>query len=114
MKKRLTKKASWFKGNNFTAEDELYVGIDVHKEQYHVAIWHSGRIGCIYSIQCRRMAAQNRHICPVNGYLWLLSGERGPPLEKKFDFTDSLRYSIRKEIWIFQHWVRCPMRSEYP
>lgn len=38
MKKRLTKKASWFKGNNFTAEDELYVGIDVHKEQYHVAI----------------------------------------------------------------------------
>ena len=39
MKKRLTKKASLFKGNNFTAEDELYVGIDVHKEQYHVAIW---------------------------------------------------------------------------
>jgi len=50
MKKRLTKKASWFKENNFTAEDEIYVGVDVHKRNYHVAIWHNGRIGCAYSM----------------------------------------------------------------
>jgi len=50
MSKRLSKKASWFKENNFTAKDEIYVGVDVHKEQYHVAIWHNGRIGCVYSM----------------------------------------------------------------
>jgi len=50
MRKRLSKKESWFKKNNFTAEDEIYVGIDVHKVHYHVAIWHNGRIGCVYSM----------------------------------------------------------------
>jgi len=50
MGKRLSKKESWFKENILTAQDEIYVGIDVHKDQYHVAIWHSGRIGCIYSM----------------------------------------------------------------
>ncbi len=50
MSKRVSKKESWFKENNFTAEDELYVGVDVHKVHYHVAIWHNGRIGCIYSM----------------------------------------------------------------
>ena len=50
MRKRLSKKESWFKENNLTAQDEIYVGIDVHKDRYHVAIWHNGRIGCIYSM----------------------------------------------------------------
>ncbi len=50
MKKRLSKKANWFKENSFTDEDELYVGVDVHKEQYHVSIWHNGHIGCVYSM----------------------------------------------------------------
>ncbi|MCJ7806992.1 MAG: IS110 family transposase [Clostridia bacterium] len=49
MRKRLSKKESWFKENNLTAQDEIYVGIDVHKDRYHVAIWHNGRIGCLYS-----------------------------------------------------------------
>jgi len=31
MKKRLSKKANWFKKNSFTDEDELYVGVDVHR-----------------------------------------------------------------------------------
>ena len=50
MSKRLSKKESWFKENNFTAEDEIYVGVDVHKLRYHVAIWHNGRIGIVYSM----------------------------------------------------------------
>ena len=50
MGKRLSKKESWFKKNNFTAADEIYVGIDVHKRHYHIAIWHNGRIGCLYSM----------------------------------------------------------------
>jgi transposase len=48
--KRVSKKANWFKENNFTPEDEIYVGVDVHKRHYHVAIWHNGRIGCAYSM----------------------------------------------------------------
>ena len=31
MRKRLSKKESWFKENNFTAENKIYVGVDVHK-----------------------------------------------------------------------------------
>lgn len=50
MGKRLPKKAGWFKENNFTAQDEIYVGLDVHKDIYHVAMWHNGRIGCVYSM----------------------------------------------------------------
>ena len=50
MGKRLSKKESWFKENIFTSEDEIYVGVDVHKLHYHVAIWHNGHIGCVYSM----------------------------------------------------------------
>ena len=50
MRKRVSKKESWFKGNSFTEKDDIYVGVDVHKCSYHVAIWHNGRIGCVYSM----------------------------------------------------------------
>ena len=50
MSKRVSKKESWFKENSFTEEDEIYVGVDVHKRNYHVAIWLNGRIGCAYSM----------------------------------------------------------------
>ena len=50
MSKRVSKKANWFKENTFTPDDEIYVGIDVHKRNYHVAIWYNGRIGCVYSM----------------------------------------------------------------
>jgi len=50
MGKRLSKKANWFKDNIFTDKDEIYVGVDVHKEQYHIAIWHNVHIGCVYSM----------------------------------------------------------------
>jgi len=50
MSKKVSKKECWFKENNFTTEDEIYVGVDVHKRSYYVAIWHNGRIGCVYSM----------------------------------------------------------------
>jgi len=31
MGKRLSKKANWFKENIFIDENELYIGVDVHK-----------------------------------------------------------------------------------
>jgi transposase len=57
MKNRLSKKARWFKENNFTEQDELYIGIDVHKDQYHIALWYNGHIGCVYS-----MASDNNRL----------------------------------------------------
>jgi hypothetical protein len=39
MKKRLSKKQMFFNKINLTKDDEVYVGLDVHKESYSVAIW---------------------------------------------------------------------------
>jgi len=38
MGKRVSKKESWFEGNNFTAEDEIYVGVDVHSRYIRMLI----------------------------------------------------------------------------
>jgi len=42
MKKRLSKKQMFFNKIKFTKDDDLYVGIDVHKESYGVALWLNG------------------------------------------------------------------------
>ena len=39
MKTRLSKKQQFFNKINLTADDELYIGIDVHKLTYHVAFY---------------------------------------------------------------------------
>ena len=39
MKKRLSKKQMFFNKINLTKDDEAYVGLDVHKKSYSVAIW---------------------------------------------------------------------------
>jgi transposase len=39
MKKRLSKKQVFFNKINLTEDDDVYVGIDAHKESYSVAIW---------------------------------------------------------------------------
>lgn len=39
MKTRLSNKQKWLKEINLTADDELYIGIDVHKKAYHIAFW---------------------------------------------------------------------------
>lgn len=41
VKKRLSKKANWFNKNGVTEHDENYVGIDVHKRLYHMAMWYN-------------------------------------------------------------------------
>ena len=42
MKCRLSKKQQFFNKVNLTADDELYVGVDVHKKSYSVALWLNG------------------------------------------------------------------------
>ena len=39
MKTTLSNKQKWFKNINLTKDDELYVGIDVHKRSYNLAFW---------------------------------------------------------------------------
>ncbi|MCK4887768.1 MAG: IS110 family transposase [Planctomycetes bacterium] len=39
METRLSNKQKWLKTINLTADDELYIGIDVHKKSYHIAFW---------------------------------------------------------------------------
>jgi len=39
MQKRLTKKDRFFHNINLTVDDDVYVGIDVHKKNCHIAIW---------------------------------------------------------------------------
>jgi hypothetical protein len=38
MRKRVSKKESYFKGNYFTEKDDIYVGVDVYKWRYNVVI----------------------------------------------------------------------------
>ncbi len=45
MKKRLSKKANWFKKNSFTDEDELYVGVEGQFECESVGVGYSD---CIF------------------------------------------------------------------
>ena len=39
METRLSNKQKWLKTINLASDDELYIGIDVHKRSYHVAFW---------------------------------------------------------------------------
>jgi transposase len=48
MQTRLTKKERFFNNINLTADDEVYVGIDVHKVKYHVAIWLNNGIALTF------------------------------------------------------------------
>lgn len=42
MNTKLSKKHQFFNQINFTADDELFIGIDVHKLSYHVALYLNG------------------------------------------------------------------------
>ena len=39
MKKRLTKKERFFNNIDLTVDDDVYVGIDGHKINCHIAVW---------------------------------------------------------------------------
>jgi hypothetical protein len=51
MRKRLTKKERFFNNINLTSDDEVYVGIDVHKIKCHIAIWLNNGIASHPSIE---------------------------------------------------------------
>lgn len=48
MQKRITKKDQFFNNINLTVDDDVYVGIDVHKKSCHVAIWLNDAIAVTF------------------------------------------------------------------
>jgi len=59
MQKRLTKKERFFNNITLTADDEVYVGIDVHKIKYHVAIWLNNGIALTFVTPSDNLAIAN-------------------------------------------------------
>ena len=51
MQKRLTKKDRFFNNINLTVDDDVYVGIDVHKTNCHIAIWLNEAIALTFVTQ---------------------------------------------------------------
>ncbi len=56
MQKRLTKKDRFFNNINLTADDDVYVGIDVHKKNCHIAIWLNEAIALTFVTPSDNMA----------------------------------------------------------
>lgn len=48
MQKRLTKKERFFNNITLAADDDVYVGIDVHKINCHIAIWLNNGIALTF------------------------------------------------------------------
>ena len=48
MHKRLTKKDRFFNNITLTVDDDVYVGIDVHKKNCHIAIWLNNGIALTF------------------------------------------------------------------
>jgi transposase len=77
MKKSIASGSVWFKDNTFGVQDEIYVGIDVHKKQYHVALWYEGSLK--YSFV---MSSDNRQVIrklsPIKAAVKKVVYEAGP------------------------------------
>jgi transposase len=74
---RLTKKQKWFKQQNLTQKDKIYVGLDVHKKSISVAIWLNGQIELTFnaSADYARLIKQLR---PIQKAIKLAVYEAGP------------------------------------
>ena len=58
MSKNLSKKQNWLKKINLTTDDQLYVGIDVHKKSYNLAFWLNDAPAIDFV-----MPADNKKVC---------------------------------------------------
>ena len=75
--KRLTKKQNWFKKQNLTQKDELYVGLDVHKKSISVAIWLNGQIEITFNTSAN-YARLLEQFQPLKKAIKLIVYEAGP------------------------------------
>ncbi len=75
--KRLSKMQKWFKMLILTNEDNVYVGLDVHKKSISVAIWCNDRIDITFSMPAD-YARLARKLEPLRKALRLVVYEAGP------------------------------------
>ena len=75
--KRLTKKQNWFKQQNLTSQDKLYVGLDVHKKSISVAIWLNDALAITFttSAESARLIQQ---LQPLKKAIQWIVYEAGP------------------------------------
>jgi len=82
MKPTLSKKQRFFNQINLTRDDDLYIGIDVHKANYHIALYlngdHTGttKEDVIYFLLTEDDKKQFPELEDDN-YLWLYQSEQG-------------------------------------
>jgi len=75
--KRLTKKQNWFKQQNLTKKDIIYVGLDVHKKSISVAIWLNNRIDLTFNASAD-YARLIKQLQPIKKAIKLVVYEAGP------------------------------------
>ena len=75
--RRLTKKQNWFKQQNLTQKDEIYVGLDVHKKSISVAIWLNGQIELTFKTSAD-YARLIKQLQPLKKAIKLIVYEAGP------------------------------------
>lgn len=77
MGKRLSKKERFFNNINFTADDDVYVGIDVHKASCHIAVWVNNGIALTFVTPSNNSAIA-RQLAKLNPGLKQIVYEAGP------------------------------------
>jgi len=75
--KRLTKKQNWFKQQNLTPKDKIYVGLDVHKKSISLAIWRNGQIELTFNTSAD-YARLIKQLQPLKKAIKLIVYEAGP------------------------------------
>lgn len=75
--KSLTKKQNWFKNQNLTVKDKIYVGLDVHKKSISVAIWLNGQIELPFNTSTN-YATLIKQLQPLKKAIKLIVYEAGP------------------------------------
>ena len=87
MKARLSNKQRWLKEINLTADDELYIGIDVHKKSYHIAFWlnNAPAINFVTPADNKKVLQMFQRFSPS---IKLVVYEAGPTGYHLFDYLD--------------------------
>ena len=77
VKKTLARKQRFFNKINFTTDDEVYVGIDVHKKNCHIAIRLNGALALTFVAPSDNIAIA-RMMCKLNPAVKKIVYEAGP------------------------------------
>ena len=85
MKTRLSNKQKWLKQIKLTADDELYIGIDAHKESLHIALWlnQAPAIDFVTPANTEKLIATIQRLRPAIRLIVYEAGPTGYSLARK-------------------------------